>query len=1054
MTGNEIDDWDLLSTTDKIALDQLNDTRRDFAPGTVLDLVGAVAAAGPESVAVSLDEHRLTYRQLMAAAHDVAGQLRARGVAYGDVCAIFVTRRIELYPVLLGIMLAGGIVAPLDLTAPSGRLGRCLELANAKVLICDPELRESAPRLDGAVLDAAELLARGPASRPADEISPAGGRSAGAYLVFTSGTTGVPKPVLVGHRALANLVSGLCDVVRPGGDSRLTQSAPIHFDAAWQQIFCAWTTGATLLPVPDAVRVDGTSMARWLARERITHYDSVPSLWYPVVRALTGDPGLARPEPEVLLLAGEELRPEPVAQWLREVHPRTRIYNLYGPTEATIDVTYHLCEPPWDARGLPIGRPLPNVRCYVLNKALTPCPVGAGGQLYLGGAALAAGYLGHSRATAMSFRPDPFAPEPGARMYATGDRVRLLPSGELLYEGRLDAMVKVRGVRVDLGDVETALRAVTGVADAVVVHDQTRDRLVAFLQPASGDGPGDQSVFEVLADHLPPAYLPSVLVRLDRMPLTVAGKLDRTLLARRALSAEPAGHATGAAGTAVTPAERTLAEIWAELLAVPGVGPDDNFFALGGDSIKSIVLRDRAAAQGIRLDVLDVFRCPTVRQMAELADARAARPPEAARTDLGGAAGLGLLPGQEAFYWEAVSEPDQTPLTVQESYRLAGPVDQARFEDAINILIERHPALRAVLVLDGGTPVHRFEDRPRLAVPVLPAGSSAEVTLADLRARRRRELPVDRWPLFDLTLVELGEERHELIWTMHHVLSDGWSHALLREELFALYTEIGRGFFVPLPAGDEDPYQRLLAEAAARGPAADDPFWADYLRELRPTRLPRDGKEGQGARRRTVAVRLDGPLREAVAEHAKRTGTSENRVVLAALLGALQQFTGSGDVTLLYVTSGRGRTAGDTRVVGCLVNTVPLRVAAARPLEHDALLAAVSEALARVGPHEDASLGRILRGTGLGSVQALSDVTFLFQNYPQNSDLSELGAAAGAGFSIEAYEGFEEGRGPLTVICYPEGQDLMIDLDYTPEALSPGSAAALGDLMLDRIAAL
>ncbi len=1045
MTGNEIDDWELLSATDKIALERLNDTDRDLSPGTVLDQLGAVAAACPESVAVSLDQHRLTYRQLMAAADGVAGQLRARGVTYGDVCAIFMTRRIELYPVLLGIMLAGGVVAPLDLTAPSGRLGRCLELANAKALICDPELRGSTPGLDGAVLEVTELLEPGPAG----EASPAGGQSAGAYLVFTSGTTGVPKPVLVGHRALANLVSGLCEVVRADSDSRLTQSAPIHFDAAWQQIFCAWTTGATLLPVPDAVRVDGIRLARWLVRERITHYDSVPSLWYPVVRALADNPELTRPEPEVLLLAGEELRREPVAQWLRDVHPQTRIYNLYGPTEATIDVTYHLCAPPWDARGLPIGRPLPNVRCYVLNNALTPCPVGVGGQLYLGGAALAAGYLGHSRATAMSFLPDPFSPEPGARMYATGDRVRLLPSGELLYEGRLDAMVKVRGVRVDLGDVETALRAVAGVGDAVVVHDQTRDRLVAFLQPAAG--PDDQAVYEVLADHLPPAYLPSALIRLDQMPLTVAGKLDRTLLARRALSAEAAGHAPGSA-EAATPAQRALAGIWAELLAVPGVGLDDNFFALGGDSIKSIVLRDRAAAQGIHLDVLDVFKCPTVRQLAELTGARAARPPEAAQTDHGGAAasGLGLLPGQDAFFWESVTEPDQTPLTVQESYRLAGPVDPARFEDALNILIERHPALRAELVLDGDTPVHRFADRPRLTVPVVPAGSPS--ALAELRARRRRELTAGRWPSFDLTLVSLGEERHELIWTMHHALSDGWSHALLREELFALYTEIGRGFFVPLP--EQDQYRRLLAEAAARGPATDGPFWAEYLRELRPTRLPRDGKEGQGAARRTVALRLDGPLRQAIAEHAKSTGTSENRVVLAALTGAVQQFTGSGDVTLLYVTSGRGRTAGDTGVVGCLVNTVPLRVAAPRPLEHAALLAAVSEALTRVGPHEDASLGRVLRGTGLGSAQALSDVIFLFQNYPQDSSLFELGTAAGRGFSVEAYEGSEEGRGPLTVICYPEGPDLMIDLDYAPEALSPGAVAALGDLMLDRIAAL
>jgi nonribosomal peptide synthetase protein VioF len=1048
MSRNDIDDWDLLSAADKAAYDRLNGTDTDFAPGTVLDRLLAVAQLAPDAVAVSLGEDRLTYAGLLACAAGVVSRLKDRGFAPGDVGAVFMTRRIELYPVLVGIMLAGGVVAPLDVTAPAGRLAGCLELARVRVLICDPELRESAPRLDGTVLHLDEALdpGAGQADWEPGGAASRGGPSAGAYLVFTSGTTGVPKPVLVGHRSLANLIAGLCGAVGVNRESRLTQSAPIHFDASWQQVFCAWTTGATLLPVPDDVRVDGTRMARWLVRERVTHYDSVPSLWYPVVRALTANPELARPAPAVLVLAGEELRPEPVGQWMREVCPQTRIYNVYGPTEATIDATYHLCAPPRDARVLPIGRPLPNIRCYVLNNAMAQCPVGVPGELYLGGEALAAGYLGHARATAEKFLPDPFSARPGARMYATGDRVRLLASGDLQYEGRLDSMVKVRGVRVELSDVESALRTLHTVADAVVVHDPANDRLVAFLQPASGEGPDDDTVYRELAGQLPPAYLPAVISRLDQLPLTVAGKLDRTLLARRALSAEAGGRAGGAGGPA-TSTERALADIWARLLNRPEVGPDDNFFALGGDSISSIVLRDRAAARGIRLDVLDVFRGPTVRQLAALADAKAAAPAAGTATT----AGLDLLPGQETFYWEAVAEADQTALTVQESYRLAGPVDAERLEDALNILIERHPALRAALVLEGDVPVHRFEDRPRLAVPVVSAGSRAEETVARLRARRRSEMAVDRWPLFDLTLVALGEERHELIWTMHHVLSDGWSHAMLREELFGFYNEIGRGFFVPVSEVEQDPYRRVLEAAAARRSAPDRAFWSEYLGGLRPTRLPRDGREGAGARRRTVSLRLDGKSRDAVSAAAKQAGTSENRVVLSAVAGTLQRFTGSADISLLYVTSGRGRLVGDTRAVGCLVNTVPLRVAADRPLGHAEMLTAVSDALTRVAPQEEAPLGQVLRAAGIGSVQALSDVTFLFQNYPQNADLDGLGAGPPDGFTIEAYEGAEEARGALTVVCYPDGADLMIDLDYSPDALSPGSAAAFGDLVRDRI---
>jgi nonribosomal peptide synthetase protein VioF len=1055
VSANDIDNWDLLSAADKAAFDQLNSTDTSFAADTVVDRLLLVAERAPDAAAVSLAEDVLTYAQLRSRAVGVAIRLKRRGFDVGDVCAVFMTRRIELYPVILGIMLAGGVVAPLDVTAPAGRLARCLEIARARVLICDPELRESAPRLDGAILDLDEVL-----DAEADRMCPesAGAvtrvdRSAGAYLVFTSGTTGLPKPVLVGHWSLANLIAGLGDALRVDGDSRLTQSAPIHFDASWQQIYCAWSAGATLLPVPDAVRVNGTAMARWLVRERVTHYDTVPSLWYPVVRALTANPELARPTPAVLVLAGEELRPGPVSEWMRDICPLTRIYNVYGPTEATIDATYYPCELPPETGSMPIGRPLPNIRCYVLNNALAQCPVGVPGELYIGGEALAAGYVGHARGTAEKFLPDPFSGEPGARMYATGDRVRLLASGDLQYEGRLDAMVKVRGVRLDLGDVESALRSLDAVADAVVVHDPTSDRLVAFLQPVPGEGPDDNAVYQGLAQHLPPAYLPAVLIRLDKLPLTVAGKLDRTLLARRALSAEAGGRADPGSGPA-TPTERALVEIWARLLNRPEIGLDDNFFALGGDSISSIVLRDRAAARGIRVDVLDVFKGPTVRQLAELADSRASASPRVVSVADRATSGLGLLSGQETFYWEAVAETDQTALTVQESYRLAGPVDPERFEDALNIMIERHPALRAVLVLEADVPVHRFEDRPRLPVPVISADPDGDELLADIRARRRREMAVDRWPLFDLTLVRLGHERHELIWTMHHVLSDGWSHALLREELFTLYGEIGRGFFMPTAEADDDPYRRVLEAAAGRRLAADPAFWADYLGGHRPTHLPRDGRGSAGARRRIVSLRLDGKPREAVSRTAKQVGTSENRVVLSLVAGVLQQFTGSADVSLLYVTSGRGRLVGDTRAVGCMVNVVPLRIAADRLLGDADMLAAVSGALTRVAPHEEIPLGQVLRYAGIDSVQALSDVTFLFQNYPQIADLDALAPDSADGFTIEAYEDAEEARRPLSVICYPDREALVIDLDYNPEALSAGAAAAFGDLLLDRVEGL
>jgi amino acid adenylation domain-containing protein len=582
----------------------------------------AQAARTPDAVAVVAGEARLTYRQLNARANRVAHRLRRWGVGPETPVALCVDRSAAMVVGLLAVLKAGGAYVPIDPAYPPARRAFMIDDAGASVLLTRRELRDTLELPDPAprvlCLDAAADVAAEPATNP--EGGAAGDNR--AYVIYTSGSTGRPKGVAIRHEAVINLVATTQPTFAFGPDDVWTVFHSYAFDFSVWEIWTPLLTGGRLVVVPLELTRSPAAFYDLLRRERVTVLNQTPSAVRGLLPLHAADAGLAL---RLLVCGGEALPPALARELLGWGVP---LWNFYGPTEATVWATcYPVTAAAFDAaqdaevEAVPIGRPLPNVRVYVLDAYLNPVPVGVPGELHIGGAGLARGYHRRPGLTAARFVPDPFGGEPGARLYKTGDLARYRPDGSVAYLGRMDDQVKLRGFRVELGEIEATLDAHPAVAQAVVVAREAR--LVAYWIAADAAAP---PTVEVLRRHLAarlPAYMvPAAFVRLDAMPLTPNGKLDR-----RALPAPDAARPElGAAYVSPrTPIERALCEIWQQVLGVDRVGVRDNFFALGGDSIRSLRIVAQAQAAGWALSPREVFERPTVAELAAVA-----RPAEAA----------------------------------------------------------------------------------------------------------------------------------------------------------------------------------------------------------------------------------------------------------------------------------------------------------------------------------------------------------------------------------------------------------------------------------------
>ncbi|MEV1064378.1 amino acid adenylation domain-containing protein [Streptomyces sp. NPDC050263] len=574
-----------------------NDTAADYPSDLcVQDLFTRQARRRPGAVAVACGDRTLTYRELDERSDRLATELAAHGAFRGELVGVALRRSPELVVALLAVLKTGAAYVPLDPVYPPERIAAMADDSRLRLVVTESALR---PALSGVRADL--LLLDEDRERPVGWCVPAGADDP-AYVIYTSGSTGRPKGVQIGHRALTNFLCAMAGQLGCGEDDRLLAVTTVCFDIAGLELYLPLITGGRVEIAPAETAADGFALAALLERTRPTMMQATPATWRMLLTAgWTGHPGLTA------LCGGEALPSDLAGELLARAE---ELWNLYGPTETTVWSTLCRVE-----RGAPvtIGRPLANTRCYVLDRFGEPVPPGTAGELHIGGDGVAHGYLGRPELTAERFVQDPFGPG-GARMYRTGDLVRQLPDGRLEYLNRVDSQVKLHGFRIELGEIEHHLRARPGIREAVAVvrEDSPGDRrLVAYVVADPGTEPDVAILRDALRGVLPGYMVPAVVVVVDEVPLTHNGKVDRKALPAPA----PAGPGLPAAPT--TDTERAVAAVWRRVLGVPLVGPRDNFFDLGGNSLLLMhVVKELRDTLDPSVTRVDVFRYPTVDEMA------------------------------------------------------------------------------------------------------------------------------------------------------------------------------------------------------------------------------------------------------------------------------------------------------------------------------------------------------------------------------------------------------------------------------------------------------
>ncbi|HKV11609.1 MAG TPA: amino acid adenylation domain-containing protein, partial [Thermoanaerobaculia bacterium] len=611
---------------------------------------------------------------------------------------------------------------------------------------------------------------------------------AAAYVIYTSGSTGAAKGVAVPHRAAANFVLALGETLALSPADRLLLFAPLSFDASVLQIFPALSRGASVAVHSDPRELAGDDLPGFCERHGVTVLDLPAALWRQWIedRAARGSrlPAGIR----TYLTGGESVPAERVRAWAGMTGRPAAFLSSYGPTEATVTATVFQT----DSRAaaslpegkVPIGRPLANVRAYVLDARMQPVPEGVAGELYLGGEGLARGYLGRPDLTAAAFLPDAVGGTAGGRLYRTGDLARRLSGGDLEFLGRADGQVKIRGFRLELSEVEAVLRQHPDLAECVVTVREDRPgdrRLVAYAVPQPGRDPGVSALRAFVAERLPQYMVPAAFVTLAALPVLASGKVDRAALPAPEGDRPELGSSYAAPGT---PAEETLAALWAQVLGVDRVGVHDNFFELGGDSILSIQILARANQMGMRLTARQIFEHPTV---AGLARAAATAPAFVAEQGIVTGA-VPLTPIQRWFFAEGFASPHHFNQAVV--LDVTGPLDLATLERAVAALLAHHDALRLRFSAEDGVP-RQENTGVEPAVPVvwidlsaLPEGSRSTARAAAQDAIQA-SFDLEQGPLTRLALFDAGEGGRRLLWAAHHLAVDGVSWRVLIEDLEA-----------------------------------------------------------------------------------------------------------------------------------------------------------------------------------------------------------------------------------------------------------------------------
>ena len=915
-----------------------NDTKADYPTNqSVQDLFEAQVARTPDIAAASFGQASLSYRELNARANQLAHYLRKMGVGPDVPVGICIERSLEMVVGVLGILKAGGAYVPLDPSYPKERVTFMLENAGAPVLVTKlkmidrlPDWDKRAVYMDSEWTTIAQESQENPASLTLAENL--------CYVIHTSGSTGKPKGVAMCHHALTNMIFWQLENFDATVGLKTLQFASLSFDVSFQEMFSTWCSGGELLLIPEEARLDAAQLIELLKAEDVGRL-FLPFVALQQLAEVAESQGATLSNLREIITAGEQLQiSRPVASFFERL-TNCALHNHYGPSESHAVTAYKLTGSPstWGALP-PVGRPIANTQIYLLDAEFQPVPIGIAGELYIGGDALARGYINRPEMTAERFTPDPFSQRPGARLYKTGDLARYLSDGNIEFLGRNDQQVKIRGYRVELGEIEAVLSHCPGVRNAVVFMRDMEGgdkRLVAYLTVNLEQPPAISDLKNYLKKSLPDYMAPSSFVMLEEFPLTPSGKVDRRAL--------PAPDHTGAGLderfiAPRTPVEELLAGIWMDVLRAEQVGINDSFFELGGHSLLAtqVISRVRSTFQ-IEMPLRALFETPTVAGLAETISAaisagESLQAPPVVSTSREG--DLALSFAQQRLWFLDQLEPHSTAYILPVFMSLKGPLDIAALEKTFSEIVRRHEILRTTFPAVDGRPSQVISPPQPVTLPVLDLRVLPRQEREDAADRlateeMRRGFNLAQGPLIRFSLTQVDEQDFLLLMNMHHIISDGWSLGILFREIEILYAVFAAGKpsqmpDLPVQYADYARWQRQWLQGDVLEGQLD--YWKQQLSDLHTLELPADRprppvQEFHGATHEQV---LSETTTAGIKQLARKEDATLFMILLAAFKVLMHRHTGQNDIAAGSPIAGRNQVAIEG-LIGFFVNTLVMR---------------------------------------------------------------------------------------------------------------------------------
>ena len=999
-------------------LHEFNNTAADFPRDkTLQDFLYAQAAKTPENNAVIFEDRRMSYREINEKSNQLARVLREKGVKADTVVGISVFRSFEMIIGIMGILKAGGAYLPMDPEYPRERILYMIKDSGAQILLTQAAIADRFTLdTDVVTLDEASIY-----TGDSSDLENISGPHNLAYIIYTSGSTGKPKGVMIEHASIVNRINWMQKAYPIHAESTILQKTPFTFDVSVWELFWWTFTGAQVCMLEPGGEKDPGIILQAVLENSITTMHFVPSMlaaFLDYVDRNTLNSKLI--SLKQVFASGEALTKSQTDAFHRILFAAngTELYNLYGPTEAAVDVSYFNCSPEVKLKTVPIGKPIDNIHLYVLDRNKILLPVGIPGELYIGGIGVSRGYINNPDLTAEKFVEDPY--NPGEILYKTGDVARWFPKGDIEYLGRMDFQIKIRGFRIELGEIENKLLAHSHVKNAVVVGRMNKNNSYLCAYYVADKEIKTADFKHNLSKALPEYMIPSYFVFMPSFPLSANGKIDRKLL--------PIPELTGKTdieyAAPSSPTQKALALIWSEMLEIEQVGLDEDFFDIGGDSLRAISLSGEIQKKFcVELKIKDIFSNRTIRKMSAKIDESSPIQylpiPVVEKSEY-----YSVSSAQKRLYILHRLDGEVTNYNLPGVLVIEGQLDSAKLVRVMNKIIQRHESLRTSFELIDGSPMQKIKETIDFDIPVI---ESDDEDIDCLIRSFVRPFDLAAAPLLRAQLITVNPGRHLLLFDMDHIISDGQSINILIREFSDLYA--GRDMpDIRTQYKDYSSWQNLRISSGEL--LAQEQVWLNrFSSELpvlnMPTDFPRPVRKDYAGDK--VAIVFDENITSALSTLASRTQSTKFMILLAAFNILLSRYSGQEDIVVGMPIAGRQHPDVND-LIGVFVNTLAIRNFPQWEMTFSGFLQEVKTNLLEAYENQDYPIERLVekvcskRDAGRNPI---FDVAFIYQNM----DISNIQAD---NLTFSAYEfNTRTAKFDISLEACEKDETILINAEYS-----------------------